>query len=266
MAKKKSPRRYAGHGRADAGRDRVHAARVRPRPARVVVRARGGRGARPRPGAGLQDADGHRRRCAWPSQWCRSSGQLDLKALARALGGSRARDGRQGRGRARDRVRRRRHLARSARSAATPPWSTARRSTTRRSSSRPAAAGWTWRSARPTWSGSPRRSWTGSAGTEQRQLVVSRSTACARRPRPSADPEALERLEVLLGLAVVVAGELDQPAVTRVEVDEEDRAGVARPRGRRSGRRRSRRGRRPRGARRRSPRRGRSRPRHRRSR
>ena len=102
-------RRHAGHGGADPGRDRVHAARVHPRPARDVVRAGGGRGAGPRPGAGLQDADGPvDGALVVGSCRCRaSSTSRRWPARSAAAGG----DGRPGGRRARDRVRRRRHLA-----------------------------------------------------------------------------------------------------------------------------------------------------------
>ena len=77
------------------------------------------------------------------------TGQLDLKAMAAAVGGQAGRDGGPGCGRAVVGLRRRRHLAQSARSAPSPPSSTRARSCSTSSTCRAAGAGST--------SGSPRR-------------------------------------------------------------------------------------------------------------
>ena len=110
MARKRSGRRHAGDRRADGGGDRLHAARLRARPAGGVAVLRRAGSAR-REGYGLEAAealgvepgrvlktllasldlrqarDGAAR---WSSGSSRSTGTLDLKALARALGGSKA--------------------------------------------------------------------------------------------------------------------------------------------------------------------------------
>ena len=89
-----SRHRHGGEGdtgdrRGDAGGRRVRAARVRARPAGRVVRARGGREARARPGTGVQDARRGRRRHADRRGRARSgrSSTCARSASARAHGG-----------------------------------------------------------------------------------------------------------------------------------------------------------------------------------
>jgi Cys-tRNA(Pro)/Cys-tRNA(Cys) deacylase len=91
------------------------------------------------------------------------AGQLDLKALARALGGSKAAMAEVSAAeRATGYVAG--GISPSGRRSDTGPCSTSRPGSTPRSSSRVAAGGWTWKSRRPTWSRSPKRSRPRSAG------------------------------------------------------------------------------------------------------
>ncbi len=83
------------------------------------------------------------------------SGRLDLKALARAVGGSPGGDGRPCGGGAGDRLRRRRHLPRRPEAGAPHRRGRVGAARTRRSSSPPAGAASTSSSRRPTSSGSP---------------------------------------------------------------------------------------------------------------
>ena len=82
--------RDSRHQGRRAGADRVHGARVRPRPARAGLRAggRGAAGAGPR--AGAEDARGFARLRRQRGGAGAGRGELDLKALAAAAGAKRA--------------------------------------------------------------------------------------------------------------------------------------------------------------------------------
>ncbi len=103
--------RDAGHRRPDARRDRLHAARVRPRPARRQLRARGRRGARARARPGVQDPARRPRRLA---RGRRGARLRDARPQGAGPGARRQQggDGRPEGGRAGHRLRHRWHLPR----------------------------------------------------------------------------------------------------------------------------------------------------------
>ncbi len=83
-------RRDAGDRRADQGRGRLHRPRLRPRPARRVVRPGGGRRARSRPGRGSSRPCSPTSTARWSSASSPSRGSSTSRRWPRRVGGKRA--------------------------------------------------------------------------------------------------------------------------------------------------------------------------------
>ena len=120
---------------AERAGDRVHGARVRPRPEGAVVRARGGGEARHRPRARLQDARRGRRRRAHGRDRAGRGAARPPRARGSVRHGRREARG------AHDRLRRRAGSARSGSASGCRRCSTSRRSASRRSTSAQGGAG-----------------------------------------------------------------------------------------------------------------------------